>query len=122
MTTRVTRLLAMILTMASMPITSSISAAQDNILDRREATAAVESVDAWRDDTVRLLVAIGEIESPSGDEHARAARVAEEMRRIGLSDVRITDSPNVIGRIPGRSGEAVVFVSTLDDLLTVAAK
>lgn len=111
---------AIILTMALMPIMPSVGTAQDNILDRREAMTVVESIDAWRDDTARLLIEIGGIESPSGDEQARAARVAEEMRRIGLSDVRITDSPNAIGRIPGRSGETVVFVSTLDDLLTVA--
>lgn len=120
MTKRTTRLLVTIWTIALMPVMSSISAAQDNILDRREARAVEASIDSWRDDTASLLIEIGGIESPSGAEHARAARVAEEMRRIGLSEVRITDSPNVIGRIPGRSGEAVVFVATLDDLLTVA--
>ena len=93
----------------------------DNILDEPAAAQVVELVRSWRDDTTQFLVEIGSIESPSGEEHARAARVADEMRRIGLSDVRITDSPNVIGRIPGKSGEATVFVSTLDDLRTVAA-
>ncbi len=93
--------------------------AQDNVLDQAEAVRAVELVRAWRDDTSEFLVELGAIESPSGKEHERAARVAEEMRRIGLSDVRITGSPNVIGRIPGHSGEATVFVSTLDDLMTV---
>jgi acetylornithine deacetylase/succinyl-diaminopimelate desuccinylase-like protein len=93
----------------------------DNILDEAEATQVVELVRSWRDDTTQFLVEIGNIESPSGEEHARALRVAEEMRRIGLRDVRITDSPNVIGRIPGKSGVATVFVSTLDDLRTVAA-
>jgi acetylornithine deacetylase/succinyl-diaminopimelate desuccinylase-like protein len=92
----------------------------DNILDEAEATQVVELVRSSRDDTTQLLVELGSIESPSGEEHARATRVAEEMRRIGLSDVRVTDSPNVIGRIPGKSGEATVFVSTLDDLKTVA--
>jgi acetylornithine deacetylase/succinyl-diaminopimelate desuccinylase-like protein len=121
MTIRAPRLLAMVMATLITPFLSSITAAQDNILDRREAEIAISSVDRWRGDTARLLVEIGGIESPSGEEHARAARVAEEMRRIGLSDVRITESPNVIGRIPGRSGEAVVFVSTLDDLRTVAA-
>jgi acetylornithine deacetylase/succinyl-diaminopimelate desuccinylase-like protein len=93
----------------------------DNILDEPAAAQVVELVRSWRYDTTQFLVEIGSIESPSGEEHARAARVADEMRRIGLSDVRVTDSPNVIGRIPGKSGEATVFVSTLDDLRTVAA-
>ena len=93
--------------------------ADDNVLDGPQARRVVELVRSWRDDTAQLLVELGNIESPSGEEHARAARVAEEMRRIGLSDVRITHSPNVIGRIPGRSGTASVFVSTLDDLRNV---
>ena len=93
--------------------------AQDSVLDGADATRAVTLVRSWRNETSELLVELGAIESPSGEEHERAARVAEEMRRIGLSDVRITDSPNVIGRIPGRSGEATIFVSTLDDLKTV---
>ena len=93
--------------------------AQDSVLDGADATRAVTLVRSWRNETSTFLVELGAIESPSGEEHERAARVAEEMRRIGLSDVRITDSPNVIGRIPGRSGEATIFVSTLDDLKTV---
>jgi len=113
-------LLAMLIFALCIAVTSSIGNAQDNILDRREAMLVAESVDALRDAAARLLVEIGGIESPSGEEHARAARVAAEMRRIGLSDVRVTASPNAIGRIPGQSGAAIVFVSTLDDLLTVA--
>ncbi len=105
---------------AVMPIAFPVNAADSDILDGRDAELVVELVRGWRDDAARLLVEVGGIESPSGEEHERAARVADEMRRIGLSDVRITDSPNVIGRIPGQSGEATVFVSTLDDLRTVA--
>jgi acetylornithine deacetylase/succinyl-diaminopimelate desuccinylase-like protein len=66
------------------------------------------------------LVDIGGIISPSGREHERAAAVAQLMRDIGLQNVQMTESPNVIGTIPGSSGQALVFVSTLDDLATVA--
>ena len=93
--------------------------AQDNVLDGGDALRSMELVRSWRQYASEFLIELGAIESPSGEEHERAARVAEEMRRIGLSGVRITDSPNVIGRIPGRSGAATVFVSTLDDLKTV---
>ena len=95
------------------------SIAQDNVLDGADAVRSVKLVRAWREETSEFLVELGAVESPSGEEHERAARVAEEMRRIGLVDVRIMDSPNVIGRIPGRSDAATVFVSTLDDLKTV---
>lgn len=113
------KLLFITLLLASLPVENSVSAAGNDVLDGRDARLAMKAVDAWRDESTRLLVEVGGIKSPSGEEQARAARVAEVMKRIGLSDVRITGAPNVIGRIPGRSGEAIVFVSTLDDLKTV---
>jgi len=93
---------------------------QENVLDRQEAIAALESIRSSRGVASELLVNIGGIESPSGHEHERANFVADEMRRIGLTDVRVTASPNVIGRVPGKSGRSIVFVATLDDLKTVA--
>lgn len=81
---------------------------------------ALVDLDARRDQTARWLAEIGGIISPSGHELERAQAVAAEMRRIGLSNVAIDSAPNVVGIIPGRSGKALVFVSTLDDLATVA--
>ncbi|MGE0041673.1 MAG: M20/M25/M40 family metallo-hydrolase [Vicinamibacterales bacterium] len=89
-------------------------------LDDPAVGAALAAVDARRAETAAWLATIGGIVSPSGQEHDRAAAVAAEMRRIGLADVRVDDAPNVVGRIPGRSGKALVFVATLDDLGTVA--
>jgi acetylornithine deacetylase/succinyl-diaminopimelate desuccinylase-like protein len=83
-------------------------------------TSALAFIDARRDETARWLAEIGGIVSPSGQEQARAQAVAAEMRRIGLADVTLDAAPNVVGRIRGRSGKALVFVSTLDDLATVA--
>ena len=85
----------------------AVEAALSKLADNRAATAD-------------LLVRIGGIISPSGDELERATAVAEHMRTIGLDSVRVTGDPNAIGVIPGRSGRALVFVSTLDDLVTVA--
>jgi acetylornithine deacetylase/succinyl-diaminopimelate desuccinylase-like protein len=101
-------------------LTSTALAQTDGLLDSVVAARAENIVTSAAWDAARLLVDIGSIEAPSGDELERAERVAREMRRIGLHDVRITDAPNVIGRIPGNSGKDVVFVSTLDDLKTVA--
>lgn len=82
---------------------------------------ALSKLDQNRADAKQLLIEIGSIVSPSGEEHERAERVAETMRAAGLQDVRVTSSPNVVGRIKGQSdGPALVFVSTLDDLATVA--
>ncbi|WP_405282853.1 M20/M25/M40 family metallo-hydrolase [Gaopeijia maritima] len=81
---------------------------------------ALDRIEQGRDATAEFLVQIGGIISPSGEEQERAEAVAARMREIGLDSVRITDAPNAIGVIPGRSGRALVFVSTLDDLATVA--
>ncbi|ALO45538.1 M20/M25/M40 family metallo-hydrolase [Pseudohongiella spirulinae] len=106
-------------------IGSSVSThAQERALDEALADTKILQGLAIIDESSGLsaqtLVQIGGIISPSGQEHERAAAVAELMRSIGLEDVQISEAPNVTGRIPGRSGKALVFVSTLDDLATVA--
>ncbi len=93
---------------------------QENVLDSQKTADALESIRSNRAGASKLLVNVGGIQSPSGHEHQRANYVADEMRRIGLSDVRVTESPNVIGRVPGTSGRSIVFIATLDDLKTVA--
>jgi acetylornithine deacetylase/succinyl-diaminopimelate desuccinylase-like protein len=102
--------------------TSAVAPAQNLNAVRQSADgkAVLAALAADQAETNALLVRIGSIISPSGAEGERAAAVADAMRAAGLQDVTITDAPNVIGRIPGRSGKALVFVSTLDDLATVA--
>jgi acetylornithine deacetylase/succinyl-diaminopimelate desuccinylase-like protein len=82
--------------------------------------SALEFVDSQADEAAAFLSEIGAIISPSGQEHNRAAAVATQMRAIGLQDVRVDSGPNAVGKIPGRSGRAVVLISTLDDLANVA--
>ena len=102
----------------------SIADADERSLDSAISDEAVQKglsdIDAAQMDNANILVKIGGIISPSGEEHERAAAVATEMRKIGLADVHVTDAPNVIGKIKGSSGKALIFVSTLDDLTTVA--
>jgi hypothetical protein len=92
----------------------------EGALSRPEVQTALSHLDGARNATAGSLVEIGGIVSPSGEEHERAAAVAARMRAIGLDSVRVTEDPNAIGVIPGRSGRALIFVSTLDDLATVA--
>ncbi|MBX9857510.1 MAG: hypothetical protein K2Y26_18415, partial [Gemmatimonadaceae bacterium] len=86
------------------------------VLTRPEVQRALSALDAATPAMAQGLAALGAIESPSGGEQQRAAEVARRMRAMGLADVRMDAQPNVIGRIPGTSGRAIVFVSTLDDL------
>ncbi|MCB2092556.1 MAG: M20/M25/M40 family metallo-hydrolase [Alphaproteobacteria bacterium] len=89
-------------------------------LKDQDVKEGLSEINAMRDDAANLLIKIGGIISPSGEEHERAEAVADEMKKIGLSEVHIDEAPNVIGKIKGRSGKALLFVSTLDDLTTVA--
>lgn len=82
--------------------------------------SALKEVDAQPEWAAAVLVRLGGIVSPSGHEAARAEAVAATMKEIGLQRVTVDDAPNVVGVIPGRSGRAIVFVSTLDDLGPVA--
>jgi len=91
------------------------------LLARPEVQRALSSLDAGAPVMAEGLAVLGAIESPSGGEQQRAAEVARRMRAMGLTDVRVDDQPNVIGRIPGTSGRAIVFVSTLDDLASIPA-
>jgi len=92
----------------------------DATVARSEVTEALDVLRSSRAETAEFLARIGGIVSPSGEELERAQAVAARMRDIGLDSVRVSESPNAIGVIPGRSGRALVFVSTLDDLATVA--
>src|SRR5262245_61109091 len=118
MTTRAFRLAAVVGVMLARPLFAQIPL--ERALGDKTTRTALDTLDAaspWTSDT---LITIGSIVSPSGHERARADAVAAIMRDIGLRGVAVDDAPNAIGTIPGRSGRALVFVSTLDDLGPVA--
>jgi acetylornithine deacetylase/succinyl-diaminopimelate desuccinylase-like protein len=81
------------------------------------AIATLDGAAPW---TSQVLVKLGTLVSPSGHERPRADAVATVMREIGLRSVDVDAAPNAVGVIPGRSGRALIFVSTLDDLGPVA--
>lgn len=80
----------------------------------------IKSIEEQSNRAADLLISIGGISSPSGNESERANKVAEMMKEIGLSQVRVDEMPNALGVIPGKSDSVLVFISTLDDLETVA--
>ena len=59
----------------------------------------------------RDLIELTEIPAPPFKEGRRAARFAELLREAGLSDVRIDEVGNVIGRRPGTRGERTIAYS-----------
>jgi acetylornithine deacetylase/succinyl-diaminopimelate desuccinylase-like protein len=60
---------------------------------------------------VETAIAIQQIAAPTFDEARRGAAVAERMRALGLSDVRIDAVGNVYGRRPGRSGGTGLLIA-----------
>ena len=90
------------------------------VLRQENVKSSLAWIDASEDRLVKSLVSLASIVSPSGQEQERARWLAERMRAIGLKDVNIDAKSNVVGRIKGRSGKPVIFVTTLDDLATIA--
>ena len=117
--TRTTPLLACLMTL--LPAGATAQRTLDVALADPSVRMALERVERRAPETAAFLARIGAIVSPSGQERERAEAVAARMSVIGLQRVEVDDESNVVGVIPGRSGRLVVFVSTLDDLATVAA-
>jgi acetylornithine deacetylase/succinyl-diaminopimelate desuccinylase-like protein len=92
-----------------------------DLLARNSVGNTLSWIDASEDRAVETLVSLASIVSPSGAEEERARWVAARMRAIGLDDVHVDETFNVVGRIKGRSGRALVFVTMLDDLATIEA-
>jgi acetylornithine deacetylase/succinyl-diaminopimelate desuccinylase-like protein len=115
----ITALTTLLLLVAAYPLHADERPLSESMADVR-VQEGLDLIDRLEQISAQRLVNIGGIISPSGEELERAQAVADLMREIGLAGVRVTDSPNAIGHIPGTSGKALVFVSTLDDLATVA--
>ena len=92
----------------------------DQALRDPAVIGALARLDSATPRTAATLAELGAIIPPSGHEHDRAEAVARHMRDIGLADVTIDSTNSVTGRIAGQSGRALVFLSTLDDLASVA--
>ncbi len=89
-------------------------------LDDPVVQRALQRVDDHTTETADRLAQIGGITAPSGQERERALAVRALMERIGLTAARVDSVNNAIGVLPGRSDRVLVFISTLDDLATVA--
>jgi acetylornithine deacetylase/succinyl-diaminopimelate desuccinylase-like protein len=78
--------------------------------------AAHARIAADYDLTVAELIELTEIPAPPFKENARAARMAEKFKALGLSDVHIDDVGNVIGTRPGkdRAAKALMVAAHLD--------
>jgi len=108
-----------LLLVAAPPTGAGAQTAADEVVANAASTPAVSAalayVNSHRESTTAFHAEIAAIISPSGQERDRARAVAARMRQIGLTSVMIDETPNAVGVILGRSGRALVFISTLDD-------
>ncbi|HET7623195.1 MAG TPA: hypothetical protein VFK39_14920 [Gemmatimonadaceae bacterium] len=89
----------------------------DSALKDEDVQAALLHVNEHRKEMTDMLLALAGGESPQGLERARAGLVARRMRDIGLKNVSLEKgaTPNVVGRIKGRSRGTILFVSVLNE-------
>ncbi len=87
-----------------------------NISARPKVSAALQSLEDMRERNIERLIAITEIPAPPFAEEARAADFAQRLRDIGLTDVTIDSTGNVIARRAGTGKEtgALALVAHLD--------
>jgi tripeptide aminopeptidase len=71
-------------------------------LQEASVVQAFAKIEAHHEDLVQLIMRLCEIASPTFAEGPRARAVAEELRALGLQDVHVDATNNVIGVLPGR--------------------
>jgi tripeptide aminopeptidase len=92
-------------------------------LARRPAVQrTLAALQAETDQIVERAIAIQQIAAPTFAEKERAATIEEELRRIGLADVRRDEMDNVYGRLPGRIPGTPVVISAHSDTVFAAGQ
>ena len=71
------------------------------LLQEASVVRAFAEIEAHHEDLVQLIIRLCEIASPTFAEGPRAQAVAEELQVLGLQDVHVDATKNVIGVLPG---------------------
>lgn len=100
---------------AAVEIMPQFNAEIEALRGNERVQAAMEHVLVIEPQSRRDLIELTEIPAPPFKEDKRAARFAEMLREAGLSDVRIDEAGNAVGRRPGHKGDRViVYAAHLD--------
>jgi tripeptide aminopeptidase len=72
------------------------------LLQDASVVRAFAEIEAHHEDLIQLIIRLCEIASPTFAEGPRAQAVAEELRALGLLDVHVDETSNVLGVLPER--------------------
>ena len=90
------------------PLSEEVFAQVEKLAEKPAVKAALEQAAREADRAMEEQIELCEIEAPTFHEEVRAKRVAELMRKYGLTDVTIDPIGNVVGRRPGRGNGPVL--------------
>lgn len=87
----------------------------ERLMSRTEIAAAFRDIEANRERNNQWLIELNQIPAPPFREEERAKAVARRFTEVGLTDVRIDEVGNVLGRRPGGGGgRTVALVAHID--------
>ncbi len=95
-------------------LSSCPSRAQDALLNRADVQEAMAHIEAEYERFVDKQIQISEIPAPPFKEEERAAFMAAEFDRLGLTDVHIDEEGNVYGQRAGASERVLVVSAHVD--------
>ena len=72
------------------------------LLQEASVVQAFAEIEAHHEDLLQLIIRLCEVPSPTFAEGPRARAVADELRALGLQDVHVDATNNVMGVLPGR--------------------
>lgn len=76
-------------------------------------TRIIQAAESRRDDMIRFLRDLIALPSASGKEKEAAARVKQEMEKVGFDEIRIDRTGNVLGRV-GNGAHVIAMDAALD--------
>lgn len=85
-----------------------------SLANRADIKTANDYVDRNHESILREWIAITEINSPSGQEHARAKYIEGLLRGYGLNDVHYDAAGNLVAVRKGGGGPVIVFDAHMD--------
>lgn len=100
---------------AEVAVSATYADEMATLMNNPRVRAALDYMPTLEEQSLAELIELTEIPAPPFGEEARAVRFAEMLRVAGLTDVRIDEVGNVIGRRPGTQGDRrVAYAAHLD--------